>query len=69
MNVLNWIVDSKRPFNIILTKIDKIDQSELAEHIKILEQTGVLRENIFPISSIKGKGIKQLEVMINAQFL
>jgi GTP-binding protein len=67
---LNMLMQSiKLPYVIILTKTDKLNQSELSKIIKIVREyfpevrTG---ENLFPYSTIKKTGKKEILKLLSA---
>ncbi len=57
---LEWLSDLAKPIIVILTKIDKTTQKDLAAHEKYLrsEFTGV--KEVFRVSTISGAGVKEL---------
>lgn len=61
------LVNKDLPFNVILSKVDKLNQSEKSKAVKnILNQFPELSlgDNLFLYSSLKGTGKRQIETML-----
>lgn len=58
--VIDWFIEQNTPFFIVLTKTDKINQSELAKHENYLRTRIGTTASIFRTSSEKGRGVKEL---------
>ncbi len=58
--VIDWFMEQKTPFFIVLTKIDKINQSVLAQHENYLRNRIGADVRIFRTSSEKSRGAKEL---------
>jgi GTP-binding protein len=60
LDFIEWLGDSRLPFVIVLTKVDKVSQKEKSKHLKLL--TEELSESweelplIFETSAVKGTG-------------
>jgi GTP-binding protein len=61
---VRWFVETERPFFVVMTKCDKVKQSETAEHKKFLKTMFPQCLGTFAISSTKGNGIPQLRKFI-----
>jgi GTP-binding protein len=62
-SVLGLFIERELPVQIVLTKVDKLNQSERAKQSRVLLQA--MREigyggDILPVSSLKGQGKKEL---------
>jgi len=64
LTALRWFVETERPFFIVMTKCDKVKQSEIAEHKKFLRIMLPQSLGVFALSSTKGTGISQLRKFI-----
>jgi GTP-binding protein len=68
LDFIEWLGDSRLPFVIVLTKVDKVSQKEKSKHLKLL--TEELSESweelplIFETSAVKGTGREQLMAFI-----
>lgn len=65
------LIDERIPYTIILSKVDKLNQSERAKSIKnIIKQFPELSlgDNLFLYSSLKGIGKKEVEIRLSKLF-
>jgi GTP-binding protein len=60
IDVVEWFHNASLPFFMVLTKSDKVKQQELASHVKLLRESIFSAKAVFPTSSEKGTGIRQL---------
>ncbi len=61
--VLRWFIERNIPVQIVLTKIDKLNQSERSKQTRLLLAAMVdvgYRGDLLPVSSLKGQGKKEL---------
>jgi len=68
LDFIEWLGDSRLPFVIVLTKVDKINQREKSKNLKLLEEE--LSESwdelplVFETSATKGTGREQILAFI-----
>lgn len=65
------LIDERIPYTIILSKVDKLNQSERSKSIKnIIKQFPELSfgDNLFLYSSLKGIGKKEVEIRLSKLF-
>jgi GTP-binding protein len=71
--LLNSLLKEKLiPYNILLAKSDKLNQSEKSKSIKVVSRTFpelILGDNLFFYSSLTGFGRKELEIRLSKLFL
>jgi GTP-binding protein len=69
LDFIEWLADSKLPFVIVLTKIDKVSQKEKSKNLNLLmeklSQTWEELPRIFESSAIKGTGRDEIMGFIN----
>jgi GTP-binding protein len=66
MLVAGWLEGFDKPWSIVLTKIDKVKQSDLAQHEKFLRATFNSLTNIWRTSSETKRGIRELRVFLSS---
>jgi GTP-binding protein len=60
MLVADWLEEFGKPWSIVLTKIDKVSQSDLAQHEKFLRERYRTLAGIWKTSSETKRGIREL---------
>ena len=60
VTLMNWLSEQSRTWFIVLTKIDKVKQQDLAAHEKYLKQEFEAVTAVFKTCSKDGKGIESL---------
>ncbi|MDP4221065.1 MAG: ribosome biogenesis GTP-binding protein YihA/YsxC [Bacteroidota bacterium] len=58
--LMQWLAEQEHPWFIVLTKIDKVKQQDLAAHEKYLKQEFRQAQVVFKTSSKDGKGVRTL---------
>ena len=58
--LMKWLSEQSHPWCIILTKIDKVKQQDIAAHEKYLKQEFPEAQMVFKTCSKDGKGIRSL---------
>ena len=64
LTALRWFVETEKPFFVVMTKCDKVKQSEIADHKKFLKTMIPQALGVFAVSSTKGKGLSELRKFI-----
>lgn len=68
----NLLIESEIPYVILLSKVDKLNQSEKAKSIKMIKEVFPelnLGDNLFLYSSLKNIGKKEVEIRLSKLFL
>ncbi|MBK8945626.1 MAG: YihA family ribosome biogenesis GTP-binding protein [Ignavibacteriae bacterium] len=68
----NLLIESEIPYVILLSKVDKLNQSEKAKSIKMIKEVFPelnLEDNLFLYSSLKNIGKKEVEIRLSKLFL
>jgi GTP-binding protein len=60
MLVADWLEEYGKPWCVVLTKMDKVTQSDLAKHQKFLQDRFKTLTHIWRTSSETGRGIREL---------
>lgn len=66
------LLDEDIPYNIILSKTDKLNQAEKSKSVKRIKQQFPelsMSDNLFLYSSLKGTGKKEVEIRLSKLFL
>lgn len=65
--MLNFLIDNKLPFVVILTKIDKLSKSQLTKRLEEFRQEMPCGEQLIllPVSGISGVGVKEIRSIID----
>ena len=58
--LMNWLSEQEQPWFIVMTKIDKVKQQDIAAHEKYLKQEFPRAQMVFKTCSKDGKGIRTL---------
>ena len=58
--LMTWLSEQEHPWFIVLTKIDKVKQQDIAAHEKYLKQEFPEAQMVFKTCSKDGKGIRSL---------
>jgi GTP-binding protein len=58
--LMRWLSEQEQPWVIIMTKIDKVKQQDIAAHEKYLKQEFPRAQLVFKTCSKDGKGIRSL---------
>lgn len=64
IEVVEWFSEQNIPFFLVLTKIDKLKQQELAAHEKMLRQSVFTSMAIFKTSSESKRGLHELQKFV-----
>src|SRR6185312_11148742 len=64
--VVEWFAEHNIPFFLVLTKIDKIKQTELAQHVKMLKELVFPALGVFKTSSEKHHGVNELRTFMQS---
>ncbi len=64
--ILSYLKDSKTPFYIVLTKVDKINQKEKSALLKYLKDKNINSEEIIFTSSLNKKSVLGLSKIIDS---
>jgi GTP-binding protein len=60
VEVVEWFSENNIPFFIVMTKIDKVKQQDLASHERLLKESVFTAQAIIKTSSETGRGIDEL---------
>lgn len=67
MMIAEWLETFGKPWSIVLTKIDKVKQSDLAKHEKFLRGTYQSLAEIWKTSAETKRGIRELRGFLSAK--
>lgn len=59
--IINFVKESGYPFNLVITKMDKVNQKEKAALNKRLKESGFSLDNVFYTSSLDNEGLNILK--------
>ena len=59
--IISFVKESGYPFNLVITKMDKINQKEKAALNKRLKESGFALNNVFYTSSLDNEGLNILK--------
>lgn len=58
-DLLAWLEHNGVPFGLVATKVDKLNQKDMAKALKVVKEQGIQGE-LFKTSSLKKKGLKEI---------
>lgn len=57
VDIINYLIDKDIKFNLVMTKVDKINQSEKHHIVKVMNELGVKNEEMIFVSTLKPRSI------------